>query len=111
MFDHIRIVDLEVQARIGVPEEERAHPQRLLISLEISVESLARAARSDNVSATVNYFDVAQRVKHFVSDHSCRLLETLAEDMAADLLKNFPMKRLTLEIQKVHPAGRQMGLG
>ena len=100
MSDLIRVVDLEVQAHIGVTEEERAHPQRLLISIEISVESLARAARSDNVLATVNYFDVTQRIKNVIAERPRKLLETLAEVIASDLLKAYPMKRVTLEIKK-----------
>ena len=100
MSDLIRIVDLEVQAQIGVPEEERAHAQRLLISLEMDVDSLAHAAATDSLPHTVNYFDVAQRVKHFVPEHTCKLLETLAEALAADLLKSFPIKVITVEIKK-----------
>jgi FolB domain-containing protein len=100
MSDLIRVVDLEVQAHIGVPEEERARPQRLLISLEMRVESFALAAATDDVALTVNYFDVTQRMKHFVTEHRYKLLETLAEELATDLLKIFPLKKLTLEIKK-----------
>src|ERR1700678_2796262 len=79
MSDLIRVVDLEVWANLGVPEEERSQAQRLLISLEMRVESFAHAAATDSLSRTVDYFGVAERVKHFVSEHSRRLLETLAE--------------------------------
>ncbi len=44
MSDLIRVVDLEVYANIGVPDAERRTPQRLLISLELSVESFVHAA-------------------------------------------------------------------
>lgn len=100
MSDLIRIVDLEVQAHIGVPDAERAQVQKLLISVEMSVESFTHAAATDNLSKTVNYFDVAQHVKSFVAGHHRKLLETLAEQLAADLLKNFAIKKLTLEIKK-----------
>jgi dihydroneopterin aldolase len=100
MSDLIRVIDLEVQAHIGVPKEERAHVQKLLISLEMSVESFAEAAQTDDVSLTVNYFIVAQRVKTFTTERPRKLLETLAEEIAADLLETFPIKKLTLEIKK-----------
>jgi dihydroneopterin aldolase len=100
MSDLIRVVDLEVWANIGVPDEERAKPQKLLITLELRVSGFAEAAATDDISLTVNYFTVAQRVKHFVSEHPRKLLETLAEEIAADLLETFPIKRLTLEIKK-----------
>lgn len=100
MSDLIRVLDLEVHAHIGVPEAERARPQRLLISLEMSVDGFARAAAADDVALTVDYFDVVQRVKKLVAERPRKLLETLAEEIAADLLKTFPVWKLTLEIKK-----------
>jgi dihydroneopterin aldolase len=100
MSDLIRIVDLEVFAHIGVPEKERLEAQRLLISLEMIGESFIHAAGTDNVARTINYFDVAQNVKELVAERDRKLLETLAEDIAFELLKNFPIKRIALEIKK-----------
>ena len=87
MSDLIRIVDLEVSSHIGVPDEERAQAQKLLISLEMSVDSFCQAAATDDLSLTVDYFDVTQRVKHFTAERPRKLLETLAEEIAADLLE------------------------
>jgi len=100
MSDLIRIVDLEVSAHIGVPDEERATAQKLLISIEISVDSFSHAAATDSITRTVNYYDVAQQVKLFVTEHSRKLLETLAEELAFELLKNNAIKTVTLEIKK-----------
>ena len=100
MSDLIRIVDLEVWAHIGVPEEERAQSQRLLITIEISIDSFAHAAASDNLSRTVNYYEVAQHVKKFATVRARKLIETLAEELAVDLLKTFPIKKIALEIKK-----------
>jgi len=100
MSDLIRVIDLEVFAHIGVPEEERREAQRLLISLEMSVDSFSHAAETDNLARTVNYYDVVQRVKAFTAERPRKLLETLAEEMAFDLLKTFPIKKIALEIKK-----------
>ena len=100
MSDLIRVIDLEVFAHIGVPDAERREAQRLLISLEMSVDSFSHAAGTDNLARTVNYFDVAQHVKSIVTERSRKLLETLAEEMAFELLKTFPIKTITLEIKK-----------
>jgi dihydroneopterin aldolase len=100
MSDLIRIVDLEVQVRIGVSEAERAKPQRLLISLQLSVDSFVRAAGRDDVTRTVDYVDVVKHVKAFVADPPRKLLETLVEKLAFDLLKNFPIKIIVVEIKK-----------
>jgi FolB domain-containing protein len=100
MSDLIRIVDLEVHAHIGVPDEERAHAQKLLVSIEMGVDSFSHAAATDSIAKTVNYFEVAQHVKHFVKAHTRKLLETLIEELAHDLLKHFPIRAITIEIKK-----------
>jgi len=100
MSDLIRVVDLEVFARIGVPDAERHKPQRLLITLDLSTDSFSHAAGTDNLAWTINYADVVQHVKNLVARRERKLLETLAEELAHDLLKSFPIKRITLEIKK-----------
>ena len=126
MSDIIRVIDLEVFACIGVPDAERREPQRLLISLEITVDSFSHAAGTDNVAWTINYADVVEHVKHITARRARKLLETLAEELATDLLKNFPIKKITIEIKKFvlpdaryvsvkiershgHPDGRPVG--
>ena len=100
MCDLIRVVDLEVFSRIGVPEEERREPQRLLVSLEMSVDSVAAAAKSDDLALTVNYYRVAQRVKALATEGERKLIETLAEELATELLGSFAMKKIVVEIKK-----------
>ncbi len=87
-------------------------PQHLLISLEMSVDDFARAAQTDDIAATVDYFEVVQRVEMIVAARPRKLLETLAEEIASDLLKTFPnIKKLTLEIKKfILPATRHVSV-
>jgi len=100
MSDLIRVVDLEISTHIGVPEEERAQPQRLLVTLEMRVDDFSKAAGKDDVALTVNYFDVAQYVKSFAQERPRKLLETFAEELAYDLLGAFAIKKLRLEVKK-----------
>src|SRR5206468_1119162 len=100
MSDLIRVVDLEVFAHIGVPEAERREAQRLLISLEMSVGSFASASESDDLARTLNYYDVVQYVKSITTKRPRKLLETLAEEIAVDLLKTYPIQKVALEIKK-----------
>jgi dihydroneopterin aldolase len=100
MSDLIRIVDLEVFAYIGVPEAERREAQRLLISLELGCDSFSHAAGTDNLAWTIHYGDVAGQVKKLVAKRARKLLETLAEEIAFDLLKTFPIRKISIEIKK-----------
>jgi dihydroneopterin aldolase len=101
MPDLIRIVDLEVTAIIGVRDDERLRPQRLLFSLELRIKDIGPAAYTDNIKLTLDYSAVAERVRLMTESRPRRLIETLAEDIATDLLKAFPILiSLRLELKK-----------
>jgi FolB domain-containing protein len=97
--DTIVIKDLGVLCRIGVPDEERANPQRLLITVEMGGD-FSRAAASDDIAHTINYFDVSRRIIALCHEQSYRLLEKLAEDIARVALKEFGAHQATVEIKK-----------
>jgi dihydroneopterin aldolase len=97
--DEIHIEQLEVLTRIGVPEEERANPQRLTMSISLwPYEKTGDLA--DNIEQTVNYSAVADETQNFVRDQSLNLIETLADRLALHLLKAFPIQKVTVEVRK-----------
>jgi dihydroneopterin aldolase len=101
MSDLIRIADLELTAFIGVTDVERLKPQRLVLSLDLHIKDIGPAAYTDNVQLTVDYTAVAKRVGIMSESRPRRLIETLAEDIATDLLKAFPIViGLRLELRK-----------
>ncbi len=97
--DKVHIEQLDVFTRIGVPEEERANPQRLTVSISFwpyqQTSDLA-----DHIERTVNYSTVAEETKNFLRDQSVKLIETLADGLASHLLKNFPIQKVTIELRK-----------
>jgi FolB domain-containing protein len=93
----ISIVDLEVFYCVGVPDEERARPQRLLLTVELN---LASPARSDNIIHTIDYYTVSQRLLMFGDGHSWKLIETLAADIADMILFEFKPESVTVEVRK-----------
>ena len=97
--DEIHIEQLEVSARIGVPEQERANPQRLIVSISFWPYQQIRDV-TDNIDQTVNYSVVAEETKSFVQGQSVNLIETLADRLAAYLLKAFPIHKVTVELRK-----------
>ena len=97
--DEIHIEQLDVFTRIGVPEEERANPQRLTVSISFwSHQQTSDLA--DHIERTVNYSAVAEETKNFVRDQSVSLIETLAERLASHLLKSFRIQKVTIELRK-----------
>jgi dihydroneopterin aldolase len=111
MSDLIRIADLEAWTRLGVPNEERAKPQMLLVTLTMTVDDIGPAARTDDVRLTINYADVATKVKDFAAARPRRLLETFAAELADELLAAFPIRHLRLEVKKfVLPDARHVAV-
>ena len=81
MSDVICIRDLEVFFRVGVSDEERAQPQRFLITVEMQMD-IAEAAQSDDLSKTIDYFAVTKRLLQFGEGREWKLIETLASEVA-----------------------------
>ena len=97
--DQIEVSELEIFARVGVTESERANPQRL--TLTITVWPKASFDRlEDDISRTVNYSGLCVTAHDFVADRSDRLIETLASELAAKLLSSFPISKVRLELCK-----------
>lgn len=109
-MDKITIRDLEVSYCVGVPDAERAQPQRLLLSVEMN-QDLASAAASDDLAATIDYHAVSQRLLHFGGDRSWRLIETLAVDIAQMILADFRPRSVRVEVKKfVLPEARYVSV-
>ncbi|MSU34691.1 MAG: dihydroneopterin aldolase [Pedosphaera sp.] len=98
-MDTIVIRDLEVSYHVGVPDVERAQPQRLLISVEMS-RDFSRAAATDELHETVDYFAVSRRVLHWGEGRSWKLIETLAVELAEGIRHEFGAGQVTVEIRK-----------
>lgn len=99
-MDKIRIHNLEVHYHIGVTDEERSKPQRLLLCLEME-RDFSEAARTDDLTRTVDYQKVAQRLIQFGQGRSWRLVEKLAADLAGMVLSEFAVEAVVLEIKKM----------
>jgi dihydroneopterin aldolase len=97
--DEIHIEQLEVFCRIGVPEKERASPQRLTVSISFWPYYDQRDM-ADKIDNTVNYSIVAEETKNFAQAQSANLIETLADRLATHLLKTFRIQKITVELRK-----------
>ena len=98
-MSRISIVDLEVSYQIGVTDEERAKPQRLLITVEMDFD-FSTAANSDRLEKTINYFDVAQELLKYGHNRSWKLLEKLTSNVTDFILARFKPESVTVEIKK-----------
>ncbi|MBA4542423.1 MULTISPECIES: dihydroneopterin aldolase [Thermoactinomyces] len=83
------------------PEENRLG-QRFYVDLEMRLD-LKAAGESDDLSKTVNYADVYELVKKETTETQVKLIETLAERIAASLLSVFPIAEVRVRVTKPDP--------
>jgi dihydroneopterin aldolase len=97
--DVVRLEQVEVLAHIGVPDDERSRPQRLTIS--VTLWPMKQASElNDDINRAVNYAEVCDEVRRFVQSRRDRLIETLADALAQQLLATFELRRITIELRK-----------
>jgi len=98
-IDRIHVRALHAWGLVGVPDAERAKPQELCIDLLLEpwrgFDSLA-----DDLAATVDYHAVVLRVEEIVVARPRKLVETLALDIARQLLADFPLRAVEVGIDK-----------
>jgi 7,8-dihydroneopterin aldolase/epimerase/oxygenase len=97
--DQIHIEQLEIFAQVGVPEAEREKPQRLTVTITLWPADHLRDL-NDDIARTINYSAVCEETKKFARQHSVKLVETLADGIAAHLLKVFPIRKISIELRK-----------
>ena len=99
MSDRLIISDLAAECRLGVLEWERRTPQRILIDLELSIDA-AKAAAGDEVRQAIDYAQLVGRVKQFAEASAYKLMETLADGIAQEVLRAFATPRVRVRVKK-----------
>jgi FolB domain-containing protein len=95
----ITIVDLEVAYCIGVTDEERAKPQRLLLTVDMTFD-FTSAAVSDRIERTIDYQTVANDLLKFGEGRSWRLVERVVSKIAEHILAAYKPEAVMVEIKK-----------
>jgi FolB domain-containing protein len=98
-MDTIVIQDLAVLYCVGVPDEERAKPQKLLITVELGSD-FSRAASDDELKQTIDYHAVCKRLLGLGSGREWKLIETLAVEIADMMLAEFEARTAWVEVKK-----------
>ena len=99
MPDTIEIRRLRVSTFIGVPDEERAALQTLLVTIRMT-PSQGFDGLADEISRTIDYFAISREIEVLAAVRPRRLIETLATDIAGHLLENHPLRHVAISIEK-----------
>jgi 7,8-dihydroneopterin aldolase/epimerase/oxygenase len=99
-MDAIVIRDLRVEALIGIHRRERHVLQTVSVDLDIGVPGPAVFA-SDKVADTIDYEQVALRIRALAASGHFRLVETFADRIAALLIDDFGAPWVKVSAAKV----------
>lgn len=88
-MDKIELIGMKFFGYHGCMPEERKVGQTFFVEAELFL-SLARSGIYDDISATVDYAKVFSDVREVVEGEPVKLIETVAERIAARLMKEYP---------------------
>jgi len=100
-LDWLRLRGIQAYGHLGVTQKERDLGQRLEADVEIAYARQAKR-RPDSIDAFVDYEELSRLVRGQISMARCRLLETLAEEIALALLAEFDPPRVRVRLRKMH---------
>ena len=98
-MSEIRIKSLRVPTYIGVPEEERAEPQEVEIDIIITGQT-SFAEMGDDISRTIDYAEVCEKVARLAAEKPRRLIETLADEVGKMIILDYPANSVDVEVRK-----------
>ncbi len=99
-MDQIKIKNLEIFARHGVFPEENVLGQKFIVSATLYTDT-RNAGKTDELDASIHYGEICQRIQHFLTAQTFKLLERAAEGLAEMLLMDTPrLEKIRLEIKK-----------
>lgn len=96
---HVFVRDLMVEAIVGVHEHEKAGPQPLRISIDLTVSEFPGTTQ-DELEKVVCYEDVVSKVQLICRAGHVNLIETLAERITASCLADARVHAVRVRVEK-----------
>ena len=101
MSDRLVLRGLAAHGYHGVLPEERRDGQLFVVDAELTLDA-RDAATSDNLADAVDYAELAARLVAIVEGEPVRLIETLADRLAAVCLADERVTRVDVTVHKPH---------
>ncbi|HET7739913.1 MAG TPA: dihydroneopterin aldolase [Mycobacterium sp.] len=101
MTDRIELRGLTVRGNHGVFDHERVEGQDFVVDLTVWVD-LAVAAASDDLADTLDYGSLAQRAADIVAGPPRNLIETVAAEIAEDVMVDARVHAVEVVVHKPH---------
>jgi dihydroneopterin aldolase len=99
MADRIELRGLTVRGRHGIYDHERADGQDFVVDITVWID-LVDAAASDDLSDTYDYGVLAQRAADIVGGPARNLIETVAGEIADDVMHDTRVHAVEVVVHK-----------
>lgn len=106
---HVFVRDLEINAYIGIYEQEKVKSQKVIVNIDLSVKE---GSGDDDISHVVSYEVVVKKVEAIVAAGHTNLVETLCEKIAESCLKDARVMAARVRVEKpdIIPNARSVGV-
>jgi 7,8-dihydroneopterin aldolase/epimerase/oxygenase len=103
--------DMEIMASVGIFEVEKRYEQRIVVSIDLDVLDNYDGS-SEQISDVLDYSRVVHGVEQLVQSTHFKLIETLAERIAAQCLADARVVTAAVRIEKpdIMPGCRSVGI-
>ncbi|KTC86067.1 MULTISPECIES: dihydroneopterin aldolase [Legionella] len=98
-MDYLDIKGLTIATRIGVYAWEQQISQRLVLDITIPANF---SACEDKIDQTIDYSTLCQLITDFVESNAFQLIETVANQVAQLIKKEFNLEQVTVSVSKPH---------
>ena len=102
MHNSLKLSGIKIFPRIGVTPQERATPQECRADVVICGD-WTDAAASDDLTRSIDYCLILEKVRAVAEEREYILLETLARSITQSVLKDFHVGTVNVKVRK-HPA-------
>ncbi len=98
-MDRLTLANIKLMPRIGVTPGERRQPQ--LCQADVTVwGDFEAAAATDDLERALNYSRIHEKVVESAHAREFNLIETLAYQIARDILRSFPVRKVNVRLRK-----------
>ena len=98
-MDRIIIRDLRANSLVGTLEREQKYRQEIAATLTLELD-LAPAGRSDDLTKSVDYSEIARRAKEIMETKHFQLLEALGNALGEMLMEYPAVVRASVRLEK-----------
>ncbi|MEK5040514.1 dihydroneopterin aldolase [Sporosarcina sp. FSL K6-3457] len=101
-MDYIHLNEMEFYGYHGALPEENTLGQRFRVTVSLATD-LAEAGKTDNLDRTVNYAEVYHVCRAIVEGEPVKLIEAVAEKIAASVMEEFAAKVTGVRVVLIKP--------